>query len=119
MTNRPVLCMITPGCMGMVFHHWQGAQVRLDFRGHIFHHYRLPGGKKKRSSQPLLPLFGELIKMPNYTQPHLQPGQAQLSVWETYMSGLLCVHTSISGIRDKAVVHDHIKPLAGIVMPLH
>lgn len=77
------------------------------------------GEKKRARVNPCSLFLVELIKMPNYTQPHMQPGQAQLSVWEMYTSGLLCVHTSISGIRDKAVVHDHIKPLAGIVMPLH
>lgn len=35
-----------------------------------------------------------------------------------YKTGGLCVHTGISGIMDKAAVHDHIKPLAGIVMLL-
>ena len=30
----------------------------------------------------------------------------------------VCVCASVSGIRDKAVVHDHIKPTALIVMPL-
>lgn len=65
-----------------------------------------------------LPSFGQHIKKPNYTQPHTWPGLAQLSVWEMYKTGCLCVHTGISGIRDKAAVHDHIKPLAGIVMPL-
>lgn len=121
---------MTPACMGMVFLRWQRAQAWLHYRGHIFYHYHLPwegtalggwgggvavGGAVYDSS---LPSFGQHIKKPNYTQPHTWPGLAQLSVWEMYKTGCLCVHTGISGIRDKAAVHDHIKPLAGIVMPL-
>lgn len=121
MTNRPVLRMMTPGSMGMVFLCWQQAHVcPTDFqRTHFYdYHLRAEGIWERKCRIQAFPLFGQLLKKPNYTHSHTQPGQAQLSVLELYKTGCLCVHTGISGIRDKAAVHDHIKPLAGIVVLL-